>query len=201
MNVNPKTVRRVMVLIAGAVLIVGVLAGVYVVRQRQIAAKYSAYREAGVAAFAAEDYAAALHHLKPYIGKHRDDRDALFAYAASRSRVEEPDAKHLPEGIKAFQMLRELEPDSPRVRSALLELYTKAYHNTEAIELADEVLAHAPDDVAALRAKAVALERLRRFDEAVAVAEHLNDVAPTNLEGQLLTYRLYQRCRGAGAPQ
>ena len=55
MNVNPKTVRRVMVLIAGAVLIVGILAGVYAVRQRQIAAKYAGYREAGLAAFAQED--------------------------------------------------------------------------------------------------------------------------------------------------
>ena len=99
MNLNPKTVRRVMVLIAGAVVIVGVLIGVYVVRQRQIEAKYAAYREAGMAAFAQEDYAAALKQLKQYIGKNRTDRDALFAYATSRSRVEEPDGKHLAEGI------------------------------------------------------------------------------------------------------
>ncbi len=193
MNVNPKTVRRVMVLIAGAVLIVGVLAGVYVVRQRQIAAKYQGYREAGLASFAAEDYAATLKHLKPYIGKHRGDRDALFAYATSRSRVEEPDAKHLSEGITTFQLLREVEPESPRVRHALLELYTKGYRHTEAIELADKVLAGNPDDVAALRAKAVALGHLRKFDEAITVAEHLNDVNPTDFDGQQITYRLYAR--------
>lgn len=193
MNVNPKTVRRVMVLLAGAVLIVAVCAGVYLVRQRQIAAKYAGYRDAGFAAFAAEDYAAALSYLKPYISKHRTDRDALFAYATARSRVEEPDAGHLSDGIKTLQMLRELEPDSPRVRKALLELYTKAYYHTEAIELADEVLADNPDDVLALRAKALALERMRRFDQAVAVAEHLNDVDPTDLDGHQITYRLYMR--------
>ena len=193
MNVNPKTVRRVMVLIAGAALIVGALAGVYIVRQRQIAAKYLGYREAGIAAFAAEDFAAALQHLKPYIGKHRDDRDALFAYAAARSRVEEADARHLPDGIKAFQQLRELEPHSPRVRYALLDLYTKNYRHADAIELADEVLAASPDDVRALRAKALALENLRRLDAAVAVAEHLNEVSPTSLEDHQITYQLYAR--------
>jgi tetratricopeptide (TPR) repeat protein len=193
MNLHPKTVHRVMVLIVGAGLIVATLVGVYVVRQRQIAAKYVVYRQAGMAAFAQEDYAAALKQLKQYIGKHRTDRDALYAYATSRSRVEEPDGRHLTEGIKAFQMLRDLEPDSKRVQRALLELYTRAYYNTEAIDLADKALAKEPDDVEALRAKAIALERLRRFDEAVAVSEHLNDVAPTNLEGQQLTYRLYQR--------
>ncbi|HEV2296476.1 MAG TPA: tetratricopeptide repeat protein [Tepidisphaeraceae bacterium] len=193
MNVNPKTVRRVMVLIAGAVLIVAVCAGVYLVRQRQIAAKYAGYRDAGLAAFAAGDYAAALQHLKPYIGKYRSDGDALFAYATSRSRVEEPDARHLTEGIKAFQMLAELEPGSPRVGKALLEQYTKAYYHTEAIDLADKVLARDPNDVLALRTKALALERMRKFDEAIVVAERLNDVAPKNLDGQLLTYRLYLR--------
>ena len=68
MNLNPKTVRRVMVLIVGAGLIVATLAGVYVVRQRQIAAKYVAYRQAGMAAFAQEDYAAALKQLKEKLG-------------------------------------------------------------------------------------------------------------------------------------
>ena len=58
---------------------------------------------------------------------------------------------------------------------------------------ADEVLARNGDDATALRTKAVALERLRKFDQAVTVAEHLNEVTPTNLESQLLTYRLYLR--------
>lgn len=193
MNVNPKSLRRVMVLIIGAGLIVAILAGVYYVRQRQIAARYVGYRAAGMAAFAAEDYAATLKHLKRYIGKHEDDRDALFAYATSRSRIEEPDGEHLAEGIKAFQVLSELEPDSQRMRDALLEQYTLAHYNTEAIELADKVLATNADDVTALRAKAIALERLRQFPEAVAVAERLNAAAPTNLDDQLITYRLYQR--------
>lgn len=193
MNVHPKTVRRVMILIVGAGLLTAALAAVVIVRQRQIAARYMASRAEGIAAVERGDYAAALDSLKGYVTKYKKDVGALVAYATARSRLEDPTGKHLAEGMHAFRVVLAMDPENVTAQRALLELFPRAGYHREAIELANALLERNPDDVDALRAKAVALERSRRYDEAVIAYERLNEVAPDDLQSQLKTYELYRR--------
>ena len=103
MNVHPKTVRRLSVLLVGFALIVAVLYGLFLMNEHRRAARLAAAREAGMAAFAAGDYPTTLDQLKQYVGRNKTDADALFAYGTARSRIEEPNGKHILEGIGVFR--------------------------------------------------------------------------------------------------
>src|SRR5688500_2975506 len=193
MNVHPKTVRRVIILIVGAGLLAAAVMAVVIVRQRQITSRYMASRADGIAAVERGDYAAALESLRPYVTKYTPDAGALLAYATAPSPLEELTGMHLSDGVQAFRTVLALEPDNVAAQHALLELFPRIGYNREAIELADTILAREPRNVNALRAKAVALERSRRYKEAVAAYVQLNEVAPQDLRGHIKTFELYRR--------
>lgn len=193
MNIRPKTVRRLLVLLAVAAVVVVAFLGIRAYKDAQRAARLQADREAGIAAFQSGDFPAALDRLKNYIRRDTSDFDALLAYATSRSKVELPNGRHLPEAIQWFEALRSLRPDDATVRRSLLDLYTQAGYGTEAITLADAVLAADPNDIDALRAKSIALSRAARFDEALSVSLRLNEAAPLDLDGHTQTYWLLRK--------
>src|SRR3954470_227813 len=69
----------------------------------------------------------------------------------------------------------------------LLGPYSQIGYDAEAVTLSDELLKKDPKDVAALRAKAKSLANRRQFEEALAACSKLNELAPNDLEGQILT--------------
>ena len=190
MNIRPKTVRRLLVVVAAAVVVVAAVLGVRSYKSGQRAVRLQADRDAGIAAWRQGDYASALEKLKTYVRKDTRDFDALLAYASSRARLELPNGRHIPEAIQSFEVLRSLRPVDRDVQRALLDLYTQAGLGTEAITLADAVLAAQPNDVDALRAKTIALWRSGRFDEALQASLKWNDAAPLQLAGHTQTYLL-----------
>ena len=190
MSLRPRTVRRLMVLFAAVLVVVAVGAALYLRNEHRKAVRLEAARQAGMAAYQAGDYAAALESLRFYVARNKSDPQALFAYGIARSRVEEPSGKHILEGINTLSALLQIDPGNLEAKHRLLELYTQAFYSDEAVDLADRVLAQDPNDVPALHAKAVALERRLKYDKALAISQKINQLQPTDLDQQFATYRL-----------
>ena len=62
----------------------------------------------------------------------------------------------------------------------LLDLYTQVSYVNEAVDLANKVLADAPDDLPALHAKYVALYREHKLDDALHVSQMINELDPSD---------------------
>ncbi|MEO6436077.1 MAG: tetratricopeptide repeat protein, partial [Tepidisphaeraceae bacterium] len=195
MILRPQTVRRLMILLAAVLVLVGIGAALYARNEHRKAARLAEARQQGLAAYHAGDYQAALDSLKFYVARKKSDPEALFAYGVSRSRIEEPNGKHVFEGITVFSTLVQLDPTNLEAKHRLLDLYTQAWRNEETIDLADSILAMKGDDREALKAKSVALERLRRLDGALAASEKLNALDPKDLDQQLITYELMRKLK------
>src|SRR5688572_25781012 len=194
MNIRPKTMRRLAILLAGCVVIAVVFWVLVHFQDKARHERLMAERAAGMAAFEQGDYAEALPKLSKYVAREKDDPQALFAYGKSRARVEELSGKHIMESMGVFKLLLTKPlPDELRLQCQhlLLETYDKVgAYNTEQIALADDVLAKRPDDLTALKYKAIALSRLLRYDEALAAARKRNELAPFDLDGQYQTLTL-----------
>lgn len=212
MPIRPKTKRRLSILGLAFVLIVAAGAGVYFRYVQKRNAEMAGWRQAAMSAYLAGDYAAALPHFSRYHAeaktgqRGRDDVDleALFAYAKSRSSVERPNARHLVEAKDLFERYLAMRPEDAEAERMLLDIYPKLGMNGEAIGKADDVLARRPDDVYALKAKTRALiqkgiqQDAKALAQAIVSGERLNDVAPLDVEGQLLTqYALVATKRSA----
>ena len=191
MPVRPKTRRRLLLLVLIGVVLIGAGTGVFLYRKHQIRQDMLAKRAEGMAAFEQGDYVTAMHSVGSYLNRYPEDVEALYAYAVSRREVTEPDGEHLRQAIGMFRRVMELEPKHQDARTALLELYPRVGFNTEALQLAEEQLRHDPDDAMALWAKARALAAVRRFVDAVPVAENYTRQKPEDLSGHLLLFSLY----------
>jgi tetratricopeptide (TPR) repeat protein len=163
-----KTTRnRLLILATASTLAVAGVGSAFYLHSRQAEQKLLDARAAGLLLFQQHKYADALPQLGKYIARHQSDPDALYAYATSRALTEEPDGRHVIEGMQLLRRYLDLAPDNAEARELLLDLYTRAGYSNEAVELADRVLSSRPDDTAALRARYIALGRLRRFDDAI----------------------------------
>lgn len=190
MSVRVKKKRRLVFLVGGLLLAGSLAAGVYLVRMRQKDAAVAARRVEGVAALAAGDHENALHKIGTYLQRYPEDADTIYLYAQARQGVEEPDGKHVRQAISLYRRLLSLRPDHNDGRLKLLDLYVKSGLNTEALDLTAGLLAKNPKDATALRAQAVSYARLRRFDEALAASTKHNELVPTDLEVQGLTFQV-----------
>ena len=173
-----KTRRRLTILaVAFASLLVGGVS-LYAFRQHQKGQQTQQFLQDGLAAAAAQDHRATLANLGAYLRRTgSDDPAILYAFAKARANVEEPGRRHLVEAINALVRVVQLDPAHEQARRDLLDLYTRVSRSREALDLADSLLAIEPDDPHALRARALALLRLRRFDEALPVAERYAQLA------------------------
>ena len=94
---NPKTKRRLSILLAGAVLASGTLGGFVVYRKQRTARFYANLRQEGLAAYKAGDYRGALDPLASYIRRTPNDSEALYACARSPLvHIEEPKSRRNP---------------------------------------------------------------------------------------------------------
>src|SRR5258707_5544366 len=193
MYIRPKTLRRLLVLFVGLLLVVGVGALVYFTRQRSDAAEVAQLRTEAMATYQSGDYAKAVTELGEYLHKAKaqdTDPEALFAYGKSRVSVEMPRSRQLFEGVRIFQHYLEIKPGDDKAQHALLDLYAKLQYNTEALRLADELLARNPRDIDAMKSKIIALNNQRKFDDALSISRRINELAPQDLVSQIMTLQL-----------
>src|SRR4051794_36959344 len=120
---RPTTVRRLAILLAGALLLIAIGTSLYVRNEHLKAKKLAAARTAGLAAFKAGDYRTALDQLKTYTWRVPSDTEALYAYGVSRSRIETTNGSYLTEGINALSTLLQQDPTNLDAEHRLLELY------------------------------------------------------------------------------
>src|SRR5687768_12197886 len=194
MSLRAKMKRRVRWCLIGTVALAGLSAGAYVVRDRHLAARAITDRDEGLRLLEAGDHFKAMHKIGPYVRLHPDDVDTLFAYARARLGAPEPDGKHLVDGISLMRRVRGLDPGHAAVTNELLELYGQVGWVTELQVLADELLAGDPAHPAALRARATALARARKFEDALKASSKYNELHPQDLDGQILTLTILSQC-------
>lgn len=193
MNIRPKTMRRVGILLAVVVVLSGIVFAAMWLGDQAKARDMEERRAAGLRLFHAGEYEKSMLALSDFItytNQHQiKDAEALFAYSKSRSRVEESNGRHLLEGMEGMRQVLRIQPDHDEARRLLLELYShpRVLYNAEAVGLADEILRDHPDDPDVLRHKGLALQRMRKYDEALEVGRRLNELNPTDLKGLLLT--------------
>ena len=187
---NPKTRKRLRIFVVSLLVLACLAVGGYGVRKYYVRKRALAARVEGVAAAKAGDWERALHKMGIYVQVFPDDAEARFYYARAREQVADPDGKHIREAIWNYRRVVELQPDHVEARYRLLDLYAQQHYFPETIDAANGILERKKDDPRAMREKAKALAVLRRFSEALPVAQRCNEIAPLDLDVQILTLRL-----------
>jgi len=154
---RPTTKRRLLTLTLILLVLFGAIGGIFAYRISVINARIQQERVDGMAAYQAGDYDNALGLLSDYVGKHKDDGDALYALAVTRSQVSQPNGHHLTDAISFLNNYLDLRKGDPQGQHKLLELYSRVRWNPEILSLSDEILQRDPNDLPALRAKTAAL--------------------------------------------
>ena len=192
MAIRTKTKRRVLILLLGILVFFGAGAGVYAVRMSQIEATNRERLEAGREALKQGDYFNALHKLGSYINRaDTPSVKTLYQYARARQQVPEPNGAHVRQAIEHLRRVVDRRPEHTEAQRDLLELYTKAGFNTEAVEKADDLLNDNPDDAPAVRAKMIALMRMRQHKQALQLADrYTRKLKPLDMEGYQLLFRI-----------
>ncbi len=200
MSMRIKTKRRLLILGVSAVLLIGAIVIFVVVRRAQIKSNLLAERAAGLSSFKEGDYDNALKHLSKYLSDQRfqSDAEALLPYGKSRAKLQLRNGRHIVEAIGIFKRYLELRPDDMEVRLLLLDLYTRAGYNTEALTLAQRLLETDPNNKEALKAQAIAQYRTGKKSEALQTALKWNKIDPLDLDGQCLTYDIMAAVQRSG---
>ncbi len=188
MAVRTKTRRRLNYIVICAVLFCIVCGAGYVLRKRYVNARVLRDRDAGYAALAREDYFVALNKIGPYVERHPTEVDALSKYALARSKVEEPNGKHLADAMSLYRRVLELQPDNAEARRQLLDLYVSVGFNSEILALTE-----GRSDPDSTRCHAIALARTNDLPGALADAMAYNDLKPQDLKMQMFTCELMAR--------
>jgi Tfp pilus assembly protein PilF len=184
MSIRAKKRRRLVLAAAALTVFVGLTAGAYGLRSRQIEAKLAKGRAEGVAALTAGDYETALHKIGSYLQRHPEDADAIFQYAQAREQVPMPENRHIGQAIAQYRQLLVLRPGHQEALRRLLKLYVSNGLTQESLDAAAKLGA---DDPEALRAIAIVRKRQRKYGEALVASEKYNERLPDDLEMQRLT--------------
>jgi len=190
---RPTTKRRLLILFTITAVTGGALVGFVAIRRGQLAAKLQQERVDGMAAYKDGRYDQALSLLSDYVGagEHKDDAEAIFAMAVSRSQVALPNGQHLGQAIELLNNFLDLRRGDLEGQHKLLEIYSRVNNRIpETMALSDDILRVAPNDQPALKAKVNALTSQQKYAEALAISQKINELNPFDLDSQWLTYKL-----------
>lgn len=207
MSLKPKTIRRLTLLVGVAVLLVVSAFTLLVVRRWQNERIMAGLRAEGLAAVEAGDHYLALNKFAPYLRAHFDDAEAIKAYALARSRVEEFDGSHLMQAIGHYRRYLEMRPEDREAAVTLLGWFNQVSHYPEARDLAAglrpaDPAEAGPEHAEVLRQEAIALLALRVEGERLrAVSQRLVEVAPEDIQAQMLRMQAIVRAEGVPAAQ
>jgi tetratricopeptide (TPR) repeat protein len=191
MNIRPKTVRRVSILVVVLVVVSGAVAGLYEFGKVRAARKIAEFKTDGIAAFNAGDYPTAIEELNKYVSKVKTDPEALKDFAIARSNVPTLDASHISQAVLLMRRYTELEPDDVDGWHRLLELEEPVTpYAAETLSNARDLLRQNPKDLTALKAIALVQTRARQFPDALTYSQQYTDINPTDLDMQRRTLYL-----------
>ena len=178
-------------LLIGGVFLFLILAvvGLWLFRTSQATRAQGDLRAEGLEAFEAQEYDVALAKLEPYVQQHSDDAEALFALARARLEVPDPQGRQLGMGVQYLRQTLAADPDHLDAAHELLELYLlhePQNLSSEILNLAEQVLERSPQDAPALRGKAIALQIIGRYNEAMEAVEAYLKLKPGDVQMQRL---------------
>jgi tetratricopeptide (TPR) repeat protein len=101
------------------------------------------------------------------------------------------DLKRFDEGLIDIKRAQSLDSTNAGLSNNVGLVLKSLGRDEEALTYFDQALLHRPDYVAAFINKASSLHRLRRFDEALAIYEHVRTLDPANAEADLGLSFLY----------
>jgi tetratricopeptide (TPR) repeat protein len=199
MNLRPKTMKRLTILLTAGAAVIAAASLVVCLQLARYEKHRLLYRAQGMSAFSHHDYRTASTDLSKYLSNDRVDADAIYALAVCRTNLPRPDLGHLLDAKKLFVRYLELRPDDLDAQHELLEIYQKLGYPAETMTIADGLLQKNPDDVAALLAKLGQLNRGLKFSDALSISMRLNDLTPLDLRTQILTLELMSELRRSKA--
>ena len=130
--------------------------------------------------------AEALSGFSQYVGRHKDDVEAVLTFAEIRRRVPKPDYTHLRHAVQLFSHVLDLEPQNLQALEGLLEIYQATSQRIELGDCADRILAIAPGHEQALQSRIFTELAVGKFDSAIQLAQRLCEVDLQRFEFQEL---------------
>ena len=182
---NRRTHRLLLIAGVFALIVLGIV-GLWLYRSSQDRQAQGDLRAEGLEAFEAQEYDVALAKLEPYVQRHTEDAEALYALARARMQVPDPQNRQLAMGAQYLRQTIAADPTQLDAAHELLDLYLlqpRSLEN-EILTLSEQVLDESPQDEKALRGRAVALNLLGRHNEAMQAAEAYLKVRPGDVEMQ-----------------
>lgn len=175
MSMNPKTVKRVAILVAAVIATATLGAGGLYYRGIQREHQNVQAREEAMAAYDRQDYPTALERFSTYASSEAGGRDveALYRFADTRAKIPNDNGKYLLHAAQLFGRVVELDPSRDDAREQLLTLHMAVGRTVEALKTAEHLLKKNPEHVPALRTKVRVLMSQRKWDEAQEAAQLL----------------------------
>lgn len=118
-----------------------------------------------------------VHRLDP------NDRDAAYQCFEKRGHILHGQQR-FDEALTDHRQAHALDPTNPTPCNNIGASLQSLHRDEEALEWFDRVIAMKPDCVMAFRNKAISLIPLGRFDEAIAILNHVRTVEPGNAEAE-----------------
>jgi predicted Zn-dependent protease len=157
------------------------LGGRLILRQR-----IRGWRDEGLAAAKAGDHERAATLLVRYLQRRSSDPQTMKVYIDERRQAELPNGQHLAEVMGAIKVLlgqlSPNDPELPRYRKELLELYVKFGRRPEALDLANAILKKDPKDLLALELRTETLIQMGQDQQALDAADAWAKHAPDDLK-------------------
>lgn len=188
-----RTRKLLIIFVLVPVTLGSLLLGAVALRRYQVAASIQRGYEEGKAAFAAQKYDQALPGLARYVGRNREDADALLMLAESRARVPKPEGTELVEAAGYAKQALAVQPRNEKALNMLIELYGQVGFFTELNGVCDTLLSIQPDNRAALMAKAHSLLVLGKYGEVRPIIDRLASADPTDPDPLRLLLEVRQR--------
>jgi tetratricopeptide (TPR) repeat protein len=193
MRFKPKTVRRLLLLAAVAVVVLGGAFSLFVVRHWQTNRRQETHRGEGLAAFAEGRHRKAVEELAKYVQLTKvTEPEVWLALADAGQSLEQPDFGHLRNAARALQQYLVLRPDDQARRLEFVRLSNQTGSYVDALDAVQRLRPSSLDQcngshIDALREEAIALTASRIYNDRLdAAADRLLTLAPLDLQGWLI---------------
>jgi|GEM_PF-1468927 len=200
MPLRPKTKQRLGILIGLLILCGAALTPLYLYREHEIRRQTGVLRTNGLEAYRKHDWNQAIANLDTYVKRRQaageaTEPDAMLGLAISHMERTGADQEDLADAIAMLRRYLELAPANADARHRLLKLLVVSRQWDQVIAMSRKALEMNPNDTEALSELSGALGATSKFSEALEPAERYNDVMPTDLDGQELTYNIMRQLK------
>lgn len=188
-TVVEKSRRRLMILIAGTLLLSGIGGVLFVINQWQITRQYQALRTRATQAISQGHYESAVDVLSHGLALWPDDRQLLADYVQAQVHLQKQSQQDMELTIEVLNRSLAVEPDMDEAATQLADLYLSSGDQVQALKVADRLLDEQSDNVQLRKRRALANAALKRFDTALADIDRCIELQTDHFDLYLL--RLY----------